>query len=133
MNKFSKTVTALTFSLATSIVLATPPKQLITHNTTDLESNAYIAGIIPSQYPTKPHSDTSVSWPMVKMACFGHVTNGKCWAIVKMDTNTSNPFELGKVSIDMETGMITPAQLTANGYTLTVVGLGETTLSKTNS
>lgn len=114
--------------LSTSMAMASPPKQLITHNNTDVESNAYIAGTIPSQHPTKPHSDNKVVWTAVRMACFGHVENKKCMAVVKMATNTATPVEIGAVFVDLETGDITPKFLSANGYTLTVNGPGETTL-----
>lgn len=133
MNQRSKTMTAIALGLATTVAFATPPKQLITHNTTSVESNAYVAGTIPSQHPTRPYSNTSTPWAAVKMACFGHVTNGKCWALVKMATNTDTPIELGIVSIEMDTGIITPSQLSANGYTLTVNAPGETTLSEENN
>jgi hypothetical protein len=131
MNQFTRTMTAITLGLTTTLAIAAP-KQLVTHNTTDVESNAYIAGTIPSQHPTKAHSDNHVNWAAVKMACFGHVTNGKCWAVVKMATNTPNPVEIGIVSIDVDTGIITPQQISNNGYTFTVNGPGETTVSMTN-
>ncbi|GEM_PF-919961 len=132
MNRFIKTIVATTIGLATSIAMAASPRQLITHNQTDVESNAFIAGTIPSQHPTKAHSDSKVIWASVRMACFGHTTGGKCWATIKMATDTNNPIEIGQVSIDLETGQIYPSQISANGYTLTAVGLGETTITKSN-
>ena len=47
-----------------------------------------------------------------------------------METNTENPVDIGMVSMDLDTGDITPKTITANGYTLVVNGPGETTLSK---
>ena len=47
-----------------------------------------------------------------------------------MDTNTGNPIEIGIVSLDLTTGDISPKQISANGYTMTVNGPGESTLSK---
>lgn len=124
-------------SLFTTIVLSVTatttiasPILLITHNTTDLESNAYIAGTIRSQYPSKPHSDNKVSWVSVKMACYGHTIDLKCPALIKVGTNTANPVDLGMVTMDLNTGDITPKQLSANGFTLIVNGPGETTLLK---
>jgi hypothetical protein len=116
------------FSLWFSAVIAAPPKQLITHNNTYVESNAYIAGTIPSQNPTKPHSDNKVLWTVVRMACFGHLENKKCSAVIKMATNTATPVDIGTVSVNVDTGEITPKFLSANGYTMTVNGPGETTL-----
>lgn len=132
MNCLLKTITAgaLGFITATSSAAATPPRQLITHNTTNTESNAFIDDNIPSQYPTKAHSDSKVFWTVVKMACFGHTVNGKCSALIKMETDTTHPLSIGKVYVDIETGDITPKQLSAHGYTITVNGPGETTLSQ---
>ncbi len=46
------------------ILVAAPslaaPKHMITHNKTDFESNAYVDGVIPSQHPTRAHSDGRV-------------------------------------------------------------------------
>lgn len=129
MNSFSKTIVALSLGLAASAAIASP-KQLVTHNLTNVESNAFVAGTIPSQHPTRPHSDNKLVWSAVRLACFGHVVNGQCWALIKMATDTATPIELGRVTIDLNTGDITPKQLTAYGYTLTVNGPGETTLTE---
>ena len=109
---------------------ATPPKQLITHNNTNFDSNAYIAGTIPSQYPTPAQGMSKVPWTNVRLACFGHVVNGLCTADIVMGINTPNPINIGTVSVDINTGAITPAQISSNGFTLTVVGLGETVITQ---
>jgi hypothetical protein len=127
MSRSKNLLIAAAFGMCSTAALATPI-MLITHNTTDLESNAYVAGTIPSNYPSKPHSDNKVSWVAVKMACFGHTQNGTCSALIKMATNTPYPIELGTVIMDLKTGDITPKQISANGYTLIVNGPGETTL-----
>lgn len=129
MNKFTQYAAALTLGLAAGVTIAAPSK-LITHNLTDVESNAFIAGAIPSPIPTKANTTNSVSWFIVKMACYGHTVDNKCPAMIKMATDTANPVELGMVYMDMDTGEITPAKLSANGYTLTVNGIAESTLSK---
>ena len=114
--------------LVSAMALAVPPRQLITHNTTDLDSNAFVAGTIPSQHPTKAHSDGKVLWTAVRMACYGHVVNGKCPALIKVGANTANPIELGMLYMDLNTGIITPTELHANGYVMMVNGPAETTL-----
>lgn len=114
--------------LFSATALAIPPKQLITHNMTDVESNAYIDGTIPSTHPTKAHSDGKVFWTAVKMACFGHITNNKCTALIMMATDTANPVAVGSVSMDLETGDISPKEVRGNGYVVLVNGPGETTL-----
>lgn len=129
MSTLIKTITAAALGLITATALAVPPKQLITHNTTDVESNAYVAGTIPSQHPTKAHSDSSVFWTEVRIACFGHTVNNQCSAVIKMATNTAEPITVGTLTMDLGTGDITPKSLSSNGYTITVNGPGETTLS----
>ena len=128
MKKISLFCSALSLSLTASFALATPPKQLITHNETSVESNAFVAGTIPSQHPTKPYADNHVMWASVRMACFGHLTNGRCPALIRMKTNTENPVDLGTVTIDLNTGDIQPKSIHANGYTMIVNGPAETTL-----
>lgn len=129
MSRLHNLLIAATLSLTATTALASPI-MLITHNTTDLESNAFVGGTVPSNHPTKPHSDNRVSWVSVKMACFGHTSGPMCPALIKVGTNTPNPITIGTVSMDLRTGDITPKQLRANGYTIIVNGPGETTLLK---
>ena len=129
MNRIITSAVALTMVMLASTALAAP-KVLITHNTTDFESNAFIAGTIPSPHPTKAHSDGKVFWATVKIVCFGHIINGKCPALIKMKTDTADPIELGYVEMDIASGLITPNELHANGYTMFVNGIGESTLIK---
>jgi len=128
MKRSTRTCITLALGLASSLALAVPPRQLITHNTTALDSNAFVAGTIPSQHPTKAHSDGKVLWAAVRMACFGHVTNNTCPALIKIGTNTAHPIELGMLSMDLSTGVITPSELHSNGYAMIVNGPAETTL-----
>lgn len=131
MRRLIKTVIAITIGLTTSTPLfAAPPKQLITHNLTHYESNAFIAGTIPSPHPTKARSDGKVFWGAVRMTCFGHIIDGKCSALIRIATDTDNPVDLGMVELDLETGVITPNMIHANGYLMVVNGLGETTITQ---
>jgi hypothetical protein len=119
----------LTFSSA--LASATTPSHLITHNLTDVESNAFVAGTIPSPYPTKAHSEGSVAWWQVRFACYNNTTPaGLCPALIKMATDTANPIELGYVYLDLKTGDITPQTLSAHGYTATVNKPGEVTITQ---
>ncbi|MCP0912996.1 hypothetical protein NKV53_01225 [Legionella sp. 27cVA30] len=129
MHRFLKIFTAAALSVTATAALAAPQK-LITHNTTSVESNAYVAGVVPSTHPTRAKSDGVVSWVEVKMACFGHDAGGKCSALVKMETNTPHPVDLGWVTMDLSTGEISPKVVKGNGYTLTVNNIGEVTLTK---
>ncbi|MDI9819154.1 MULTISPECIES: hypothetical protein [unclassified Legionella] len=130
MNQLLRGLTATVLGFATTAVLASP-SYLVTHNRTNVESNAYVAGT-PSPEPTKANSDGKVHWAVVRMACYGHVDGqGRCPAIIKMATNTANPITLGMVSMHLETGDILPKTLSANGYTMIVNGPGEATLTKT--
>lgn len=122
-------VLAIVMAFFVSSVYASP-SNLVTHNLTNAESNAFVAGIYPSPAPTKANSTGQVSWLVVRMACFGHTTDGKCPALIKMGTNTDNPVEIGTVYLDVDSGIITPASLVGNGYKLTVNGPGEATIIK---
>ncbi|MGQ3892648.1 hypothetical protein [Legionella sp. CNM-4043-24] len=128
MNRFKHLTAALTICLGSSAAMASP-QYLITHNLTDVESNAFVAGMA-SPSPSKPNSTNMVSWFIVNMACYGHTVEGKCPAIIKMATDTSSPIELGTVYLNVESGEITPSRLSANGYTITVNAPGETTITK---
>ncbi len=123
-----KTLSIALFGLA-SVAFAAP-KQLITHNHTNVESNAYINGTIASQHPTKANSDNKVFWASVKLACYGHIVNNQCQALVKMETDTNTPVDLGMLTVNLITGDISPKYIAANGYHLEVNGPGETSLYK---
>ncbi len=129
MNLMLKSLSAITLSLSAAAAFAVP-SYLTTHNNTNVESNAFVAGSIPSPYPTAPHSTRQVYWNLVKIACYGHSTNGKCSALIKMATNTANPITVGTVTMDLASGDISPKRLTGNGFTLTVNGPGEASISK---
>ncbi|QMT59939.1 hypothetical protein [Legionella sp. PC997] len=128
MNLIFKGFSAVALSISALTAFASPT-YLTTHNNTTEESNAYIAGV-PSAYPTPANSTQRVYWNLVKLACYGHTTGRQCSAVIKMATNTSNPIEVGEVHMDLDTGDITPKFLSKNGYTLTVNGLGEATITK---
>ncbi|OGV25345.1 MAG: hypothetical protein A3F18_00070 [Legionellales bacterium RIFCSPHIGHO2_12_FULL_37_14] len=130
MLKLVKKISFYVLLLQINLAMAAAPTFLLTHNQTDVESNAYIDGTIPSIYPTKPHSDSKVYWNMVRVACHGHTANNICTALIKMASNTPNPIDVGYVNLDLTTGEITPKVISNNGYTLTVNGPGETTLTK---
>lgn len=129
MNKLIKGITAIGLSAFAAATLASP-SYFIAHNNTDEESNAYIAGTIPSPSPTKPHSTNKTAWFVVRMACFGHTTGNRCPALIKMATNTPTPVDVGYLEMDVETGDIMPKTLSAKGYTITVNGPGEATITK---
>lgn len=129
MNRVFKGLTVAALSLATSAVFASPT-YLIIHNRTNVESNAYIDGTIDSHQPTKANSDGKVHWAVVRMICFGHITGGNCGALIKMATNTPNPVNLGWLNLNIESGVITPTEIRANGYTIKVNGPGEATITK---
>lgn len=111
------------------LTIAASPKQLVTHNHTNVDSNAYIDGVIASQHPTKANSDNKVFWGSVRIACVGRTVNNECRALIKMATNTDNPVDLGWAIINLQTGDISPKYMAANGYRFEVNGPGETTLS----
>lgn len=129
MKLLLKSLSALTLSLGVVTAFAAPA-YMTTHNYTNEESNAYIANYIPSPYPTAAHSSRQVYWNMVKLACYGHTTGGQCLAVIKMASNTANPIVIGELSMNLETGDITPKSLSAAGYTVVINGPGEATITK---
>lgn len=129
MNFALKGLSVIALGLSASVAMAAP-SYLLTHNKTDVESNAYVANKIPSNHPTAAHSDGKVSWTVVRIACYMYASNGKCPAMIKMATNTNNPVDIGMVTLDMNSGDIMPKSITANGYTFTANGPGEGTLTK---
>ena len=129
MNRLIKTSTMLFLVLTASTVLAAPAV-LITHNNTPYESNAYTLGVIPSKHPTPAYGRGEVPWSIVAWICASSGQPHICKALIKMETNTSHPVDLGWVTLNLDTGEITPKSLSQNGYTLVVNGPGETTLSK---
>jgi hypothetical protein len=128
MRRISALCASIALITASGFALAVPPKLLITHNQTSIDSNAFVAGKIPSQHPTKANSDGRVIWASVRMACFGHIKNGRCPALIKLGANTANPIILGMVAINLNTGDIEPKELHANGYSMIVNGPAETTI-----
>ena len=128
MNKLFSIAAGATLALAASATNATP-MYLTTHNQTNVESNAWVNSN-PSPYPTKPNSTKKVMWGMVQLACAPVIVDGTCSADVKMETDTANPVMLGRLSMKLLTGEITPKVVTANGYRLTVNGPAEVTLTK---
>lgn len=128
MRNIIKLLSLIMFVSHANYALAAPAF-LLTHNLTDVESNAYIDGTIPSIYPTKAHSEGKVYWNMVKVACHGHTKGNICTALIKMATNTPNPVDVGYVNLDLLTGEINPKTVTGNGYSVTVNGPAETTIT----
>ena len=129
MSYFSKFFTAAALALPLSVVHAAPT-YLITHNNTDVESNAYIDGTRPSPCPSKAHDTNTVAWIIVQMACLSKASTGKCTAVIKMETNTKTPVTVGTVELTLADGTIQPQSLVANGYRMTVNGPAEITLDK---
>lgn len=129
MKSLIKSLSAITLSLAAATAFSAPT-HLVTHNNTNENSNAYIAGTVPSPHPTAPMSTNKVYWNLVKIACFPYKTpDGKCTALIKMATNTSSPVEVGTVTMDLNSGAMTPSEIRKNGYVFTVNGPGEASIS----
>jgi hypothetical protein len=129
MKLMLKSLSTIALSLSAFTAAVAAPSYLITHNRTNVESNAYIAGV-PSIYPTTAQSTRQVSWNLVRIACFGHSKDNKCSAVIKMATDTATPVVLGTLSLDLTSGDVTPKVLSSQGYTITVNGPAETTITK---
>ena len=127
-----KLLASITIGLALSPSMAiAKPQFLSTDNKTNDWSNAYVNGTLPSPYPSAPHNLNRVPWYQVIIACTGHWDkNKRCSADIKMKTDSNNPVMLGKVTMDLKTGDITPKELSANGYTFRVTGVGQTEITQ---
>ena len=105
----NKLTLAILGAMGMASVAFAAPKQMVTHNHTDVESNAYIDGVIGSQFPTKPYSDNKVFWASVKLACYGHINpQHECRSLVRMATNSDNPVDLGWMTVNLVTGELNP-------------------------
>jgi hypothetical protein len=126
-----KSLSAVALSLGISSAFAAPTFLTMTNNTQE-QSNAFIAGTIPSAYPTAPNSTGKVYWNLVRLACYGHTTpDGKCPAVIKMATDTPNPITIATVAMDLASGEITVQSATGQGgYLFTVKGPGMAEVNK---
>ncbi len=130
MNLIFKGFSAIILSLSAATTFAAP-EYLITHNYTSEESNAYIGGVVASPYPTAANITQKVYWNLVKLACYGYTSpDKKCTALIKMATNTPNPINVGTLTLDLNSGDITPKELINNGYHMVINGLGEASITK---
>ena len=127
MNSILKAVSIIALSV-NSLVVFSAPLYFITHNNTSEQSNGFIGGTTPSPYPTPANTTRQVAWNLVRIACFP--LNELCSATVKMATDTNDPIEIGRLEMNLKTGDINPKSLSNNGYTITVNGPAETTISK---
>lgn len=124
-----KNLSAITLSV-TAVTALAAPTHYITHNDTNLLTNVFVNGT-ESPFPTIPHTTRKVAWKMVKLGC-GRTPDGICAALIKVGTDTSDPIEIGTLYMDMDSGEITPQSISANGYTINVLGTAEVTISKNN-
>ncbi|MGQ3889788.1 hypothetical protein ACQUW5_12255 [Legionella sp. CNM-1927-20] len=126
MNRSILGTAILITSLFTAELLAAP-KAMITHNLTDTTTNAYVDGV-PAPEPAGPYATTKVPWTIVKIGCSKHKEEGVCPAVIKMDIDSSSPIIVGTLYVDLESGVIMPAKISANGFTVEVNAPGEITV-----
>ena len=72
MKRTLKSLAIITLGMNSLVAMASPT-YLVTHNRTNLESNAFVAGTTPSPTPTRANSNGTVHWAIVRMACYGHI------------------------------------------------------------
>jgi len=128
VKKIITSIAALTITLSSAVALA-GPEELVTHNDTDLVANVLIDERFLS-VPSTPHKTSAIHWYMVRSACYRPSQHDICPATILMDYNTPHPIVLGDIKMNLNTGEIIPAHLSNNGYTMTVNGPGEFTLTK---
>lgn len=129
MKKLFVTLTVSLLALSMQNAFASPRK-LVIHNQTNVDAGAYVAEQVPPRHPAKANSTNYISWTEVRMACLGRSVDDECPAMIKMAINTSNEMNLGIVYLNVKTGNITPKKVNKYGYTLTVNGPGEATLTQ---
>lgn len=129
MKLMLKGISAVTLALATGISFAAP-QYLLIHNHTNLTAGAFVGGTVPPQHPTKPNSDSKVFWGLVKMACLSHTVNGQCPALIKLGSNNEYNITVGYMNLDMNTGDISPKDISGNGYRIIINGPGEASITK---
>lgn len=127
MNRLTIYTATLALGLLAPVATAAP-KFMITHNLTNVQTNAFVDSV-PAPFPTKPNSSSRTGWVIVKMGCSTHAAEGICPAQIKMATDTPSPVVVGTVFVDLESGNISPGMIAGGGYTLTVNGPGEITLT----
>ncbi len=118
---------ALTTVITFTANAFTPPKAFITHNLTNTTTNAYVDEVA-APNPAMPNSTTKISWFIVKTGCQKHKADF-CPAVIKMDIESDAPVEVGTLYLELESGIITPSKISANGYTVTVNAPGEITVT----
>lgn len=117
--------------IATTAFAFASPRSFTTHNRTTVESNAFIDGTIPSPYPTPAGKDKSVMWELVRLACIGHTSGGQCTAVLKMATNTKNPIDVAKLSMNLDSGAITLMETYSTAYKVIIhSNPGEVTITE---
>lgn len=133
MRLINRNLMGVFLCLISQSVLAQLPKQLTIHNTTDAQLNTFFAGVVPSPFPCPARNDSHILWSSIRMACFGHTVNSQCPTLIKIGTDTAMPLPIGTIQLDLNSGNIIPAQVSANGYTLTVNSPGDITISKNHN
>lgn len=131
MKLMLKGLSAITLSFGIATAFATPPTYLTTYNHADKDSRAFIDGTVPSPDILKPRKAPYTKlWNIVRLACQGHTTKDKkCKAVIKMDPN-DKAIVVGTLTMNLDTGDITPISVSGNGYTIKVLGAGEVEITK---
>ncbi|GGI80283.1 hypothetical protein [Legionella impletisoli] len=129
MSRFTKALIGASLSLAAAASFALPPTELVSHNNTDVSSQAYLGPNLDiPQQPTAPGAVKRVSWVSVRILCMNTPKPGICPA--KIALNTTPQTTLGVVELNLATGDINPKVLSANGYKMTVIKPGEIAFTK---
>ncbi|WP_133131171.1 hypothetical protein [Legionella yabuuchiae] len=129
MSRFTKALIGASLSLSAAIAFAIPPSELVSHNNTDVQTQAFLGPNLDlPQQPTEPGAVKRVSWVSVRILCMNTPKPGICPAKIKL--NTVPQTTLGIVEMNLKNGDINPKVLSANGYKMTVVKPGEIVFTK---
>lgn len=119
---------AFCLCLSVTPIIYSAPQVLTTHNQTNYQAIAYVDGKISLPKIAEPLSDSSISWVTVNRLCYGRTVNNKCPLVIKMKGLSSYSFDLGVIYMDLNSGEITPKQITFNHIQLNAHNTGELSL-----
>lgn len=129
MNRFKKLVLGSAMVALTAGSAWAAPSQMVTVNKTAASIFANIAGY-QSPDPVKPGETKKRAWLLVKGLCATAGQTGKCTADIVAQDSSNNTTTLGQMTMDLESGDITPKKLAAGKYTLTVTGVAQVLITQ---
>ena len=122
MKLLKKILLGSTLFAITSTVFAAPTDLTTTNNTNHGMVFAKI-GAYKSPEPVPAHQERKREWNNVKFLCTIQRVSTNCTAEILVEHDVSGQVEsLGNMTINLDTGVLTPASLSSAHYNMNVVG-----------